>query len=309
MFWYTYLIDSSSNKNYVPTYDKALGGIGQRGQIISQGGMNEFNVAYAANYEHKLYLGVAINLSNVNYSEKNTFSETDNPLTGNNWNSFEFSRNLQTSGYGVGGRLGIIFRPNTNLRFGGTLHTPTKLMLTDNYSDALSVQYDDGGSEDLKTIEKKFSYSVVTPTKYGLQAAYLFGKKGFISAEIESIDYSLMNLSSDATLFEDVNDNIATKYSNTTNLKIGAEYVLNSFRLRTGFATIGNPLASGSEYSRRIISGGFGIQEKQWALDVGMSKDIVSDVYVPYTIPGITPQGVSNSLLGTRLMVTVTNKF
>jgi hypothetical protein len=118
-----------------------------------------------------------------------------------------------------------------------------------------------------------------------------------------------MNLSSDATLFEDVNDNIATKYSNTTNLKVGAEYVLNSFRLRTGFATIGNPLASGSEYSRRIVSGGFGIQEKRWALDVGMSKDIVSDVYVPYTIPGITSQGVSNSLLGTRLMVTVTNKF
>ena len=309
MFWYTYLIDSSSNKNYVPTYDKALGGIGQRGQIASQGGMNEFNIAYAANYEHKLYLGVAINLSNVNYSEKNTFYETDNPLTGNNWNSFEFSRNLQTSGYGVGGRLGIIFRPNAHLRVGGTLHTPTKLMLKDNYSDALSVQYDDGGSEDLKTIEKKFSYSVVTPTKYGLQAAYLFDKKGFISAEIESIDYSLMNLSSDATLFEDVNDNIATKYSNTTNLKVGAEYVLNSFRLRTGFATIGNPLASGSEYSRRIVSGGFGIQEKQWALDVGMSKDIVSDVYVPYTIPGITSQGVSNSLLGTRLMVTVTNKF
>lgn len=309
MFWYAFLIDTAANGSYTATYDQALGGIGQSGQIVTKGGMNEFNLAFAANYEHKLYLGAALNVSGVNYTEQNTFSETDNTLTRDNWESFDFTRNLQTTGYGIGGRLGVIFRPNDQLRIGGSLHTPTKLMLTDNYSDALSVQYDDGSAENLNTIDKEFSYSVVTPAKYGLQGAYLFGKKGLITAELEAIDYSTMNLTSDATLFEDVNDNIANKYQNTLNLKVGAEYVMNNFRLRGGFASVGNPLAAGAEYSRKIISGGFGIQEQRWALDLGLAKDILSDVYVPYSIPGVTPQGVSNAVTGTRLMITITSKF
>ncbi|PCJ65682.1 MAG: hypothetical protein COA58_09765 [Bacteroidetes bacterium] len=309
MFWYGYLIDSASNGNYFANYDPADGGVTQKGQIISRGGMGEYNMAFAANFEHKVYFGASFNVTQVKYSEKNTFSEGDNPLTIGNWNSFDFKRNLETSGYGIGGRLGVVFRPNNNIRIGGTIHTPTKLMLTDNYSDNLYVVYDDGTTENLNTIDKEFSYNITTPAKYGLQGAYIFGKKGLITAEIESIDYSTMNLSSSDNLFDENNSSIADKYQNATNLKIGGEYVINSFTLRGGFATIGNPIAEGDQYSRKIISGGFGIHEKNWAFDFGMSKDLTSDVYVPYSITGVAPSGVSNKLTGTRLMLTLSTKF
>ena len=309
MFWYSYLIDSSSNRNYFANYDPANGPVSQSGKVITRGGMGEYNFAFAANFEHKVYFGGGLNITQVNYTETNTFSEIDNPLTIGNWRSFDFKRNLETKGYGVNGRLGVIFRPNNNIRIGGTLHTPTKLVLTDNYNDELYVVQDDGAVDDLSTIEKEFEYNITTPAKYGLQAAYIFGKQGLISAELESIDYSTMNLSSTDELFEASNDNIANKYRSTLNLKVGGEYVINSFRLRGGFASIGNPLAEGSEYSRKIISGGFGMHEQNWAFDFGMSRDMTNDVYVPYSIAGMPSNGVNNKLTNTRLMITLTTKF
>lgn len=309
MFWYSYLIDSSSNRNYFANYDPANGAISQSGKVISRGGMGEYNIAFAANYEHKVYFGGGFNITQVNYTETNTFSEIDNSLTIGNWNTFDFKRNLETKGYGVNGRLGVIFRPNNNIRIGGTVHTPTKLVLTDNYSDELFVRQDNGEVDDLSTIDKEYKYNITTPAKYGLQAAYIFAKKGLVSAEIESIDYSTMNISSSDDLFENSNDNIANKYTNTINLKVGGEYVINSFRLRGGFASIGNPLAEGSEYSRKIISGGFGMQEQNWAFDFGMSRDMTNDIYVPYTVSGQASNGVSNTLTNTRLMITLTTKF
>ena len=309
MFWHSYLIDSVTNGEYYAYYDPAAGGIGQDGQIVKKGRMNEFNFAFAANYEHKVYFGATINVNSVNYEERSMFSEEDNDLTLGNWDYYEFTRNLKTTGYGFNGRLGVLFRPNDNIRVGGTIHTPTKFMLSDNYSDELYVLQDDGHVDDLRTVDKEFSYSVTTPAKYGVQAAYIFGKNGFVSGEVVALDYSLMSISSDDDLFLGTNEVIVNKYRNTMNLKLGGEYAINSFRMRGGFASIGNPLQTSGDFSRKILSGGFGFHEHNWAFDIGLSKDLTTDTYVPYTIAGVAPASVSSQVTGTRLMLTITNKF
>jgi hypothetical protein len=309
MFWYGYLIDSASNGNYFANMDNVAGDIGQSGKVVTRGSSGEFNLAFAGNYEHRVYFGAALNVHRANYMETNVFSEIDNPNTTGNWSSFDLTRNLETSGRGFSGRLGVIFRPNKNIRIGGTMHTPTLLSLTDKYSDELFVLYDDGSSEDLNTIDKEFSYTVVTPSKYGLQGAYIFGKKGLISAEIETSDYSTMNLSSDDAFFDQVNETITNKYGRATTFKIGGEYAMNDFRLRGGFASIGSPLQSGSDYRRNIVSGGIGFQEKSWAFDFGLSREMTSDVYVPYTVRGAESNVASSSLRNTRIMLTLTTKF
>jgi len=310
MFWHTYLIDSLGDRNYYANYDpEAPGGITQNGQILREGGKGEYHAAFAANYEHKVYFGASINVNQVNNTEKNSFAEEDNAITQNNWSSYRFTRNLETRGFGFGGRLGVVFRPNDNLRLGGTLHTPTVLNLTDEYFDELYVTQDDRFTDDHRTIDKEYSYTVTTPARYGLQGAYIFGKKGLISAEIEAIDYSTMNIQSDDDLFEDVNAEIANQYRNTANVKIGGEYVINAFRLRAGFISIGNPMANTEDYNRNIISGGFGIQERNWAFDIGISRDMTSDVNIPYDVQGIERPVVNSDFAGTRLMLTLTSKF
>lgn len=310
MFWQTYLIDSLSNNTYYANYDPFVaGGISQSGQIIRNGGMGEYNMSFAANYEHKVYFGASINITQVNYEERSVFQEIDNPITTNNWRAYDFTRNLETSGFGFGGRLGVIFRPTNNIRIGGTVHTPTVLNLTDEYFDELLVVQDDGWVDDFRTIDKEYSYRVTTPARFGLQGAYIFGKKGLISAEIETVDYGTMNLVADDDLFQDVNIDIANKYRNVANLRLGGEYVINSFRLRTGFAYVANPFLDEENFRRNIISGGFGIQERNWAFDLGISRDLSADVHIPYRATGIETPVVNNTFNGTRLMLTLTNKF
>ena len=309
MFWYGYLIDSASNGNYYANMDNVAGNIGQSGNVVTRGSSGEFNLAFAGNYEHKIYFGAAINVHNVNYTETNVFSEIDNPNTSGNWSSFDLTRNLETNGQGFSGRLGVIFRPNNNIRIGGTMHTPTLLNLTDKYSDELFVLYDDGSLEDLATIDKEFSYTVVTPAKYGLQGTYIFGKQGLLSAEIETSDYSTMNLSSDDAFFDGVNELITEKYGTATTFKIGGEYAVSDFRLRGGFASIGSPLQNGGDYRRNIISGGVGFQEKAWAFDFGLAREITSDVYVPYALNSESSGAVNSKLRNTRIMLTLTTKF
>ncbi len=309
MFWYTYLIDSASNGDYYSTYDKVNGIASQKGNVATRGGMGQFNIAYAANYEHKVYFGASLNVHTVNYTETNRFTEVNDAQMIGGWDNFDFTRNLETSGYGFSGRLGVVFRPNNNIRIGGTLETPSRLILTDNYSDELFVTRDDGTTDDLTTIDKEFSYDVITPARYGLQGAYLFGKKGLITAEIESIDYSTMNLSTNNNEFEDANYSIADKYKPATNVKVGAEYVMDSFRLRGGFASIGNPLVEGTAQSRSVLSGGFGVQEKGWAFDFALAKEFTSDQYVPYQSARVTSPAVNSNLVNIRLMLTISSKF
>lgn len=309
MFWYTFLIDSVRNGTYTSTYDKVNGIASQKGNVATRGGSGEFNIAYAANYEHKVYFGGSVNIHNVNFTETNTFTEVNEAQMVGGWDTYSFTRNLETSGYGFSGRLGVIFRPNNNVRLGATLQTPTRLILSDEYSDALFVTRSDGTTDDLKTIDKEFSYDVVTPARYSLQGAYIFGKKGLITAELESINYSTMNLSTDNDDFEETNFSIADRYMTAANVKVGAEYVMNSFRLRSGFASVGNPLVEGGGKSRKIISAGFGMQEKAWAFDFAFSREVQTDEYVPYQINGATSPVVKNSFRSSRLMLTLSTKF
>lgn len=309
MFWYTYLIDSVSNGNYTSVYDRINGTESQKGSVSTRGGSGEYNIAYAANYEHKIYFGGSFNIHTVNFTETNRFSEVNDASMFGGWDQYSFTRNLETSGYGFSGRLGATLRPNDNVRIGATLHTPTRLILTDNYFDELFVTRSDGTTDDLRTIDKEFSYDVVTPARYSVQAAYIFGKQGLVTAEIETMDFSTMNLSTEDNYFEKINISIADKYKRATTLKLGAEYVMNSFILRGGFASVGNPMVKKGNQSRRIASAGFGIQEKEWAFDFALASDVTKDQYVPYQRDGLTSGAVDSKFRNTRLMLTIGKKF
>jgi hypothetical protein len=309
MFWYAYLIDSVSNGNYMGNYDNSQTNMKQSGRINTTGGMHELNLAYAANYEHKFYFGMGFNVHRVRYEETNAFTEVDNPASNLDWNSYTFNRDLQTSGYGFSGRIGATFIPNKNLRVGGTIHTSTIYNLNDVYSDQLSIVYDDNSSESLETVQGNFDYRIYSPMKYGLQAAYIFDKKGLITAEVERINYSTMSLFADNTSFDDVNTTIVNDYKNTVNLKLGGEYVFNEFRVRAGYVNIGNPLLESDAYSRQLITGGLGMQEKTWSFDFAVARDITKDNYVPYEVTGSSNNAAANNFGSNTFVLTVSTKF
>ena len=308
MFWYGYLIDSASNGHYFGNYDNIAVAQKQSGSIYTKGGMSEVNLALAANYEHTFYIGLGLNIHTVRYQEKNQFIEVDNAASLNNWQEFKFTRNLQTKGMGYSARLGAIYRPNDQMRIGASLHTPKQISLQDEYSDELYVVYDDLSDLSIATINKNFRYTLTTPMKYGVQAAFLFGKKGLITGEVEALDYSTMSITAEDGDFSSVNSTIANKYGTAINAKLAGELNLNTVKFRAGVANYGNPITEAGRNTRQVVSGGFGLHEKRWSFDFGLAKEIMKTDYTPYTVQGAgnAVQGSANDL---RLSLTLTHKF
>lgn len=313
MFWESYLIDSVGDRTYGAAISPDFRNISQKNVINTSGKMYQYTFTFSGNYQNKLYIGADVNITSVRYEEKNRFSEFDDPSPSsiNVWNNYQFNRSLVTKGAGVSGRLGLIYRASDQLRAGIAYQTPILLGLTDNYSDQLQTVLDNGSSYNFSTKEGQFDYQVVTPAKTTVSASYFAGKKGFISADAEFADYSTMRLRADGGVFDNVNSDISNKYGSTVNLRLGGEYVIKQFRLRAGYANYGNPLTSvaGSSNRQNFFTGGLGIYERNWSLDLALIRQQKKDVIQPYTLTSGQPQVANNTLVNNRVMVTLSTRF
>lgn len=311
MAYESFLIDDVSDEKYAANNNPSDVAVFQKNVISTGGSTNVFNFGLSANYEHKLYLGGGIDVTTVRYKEQNKFSETDQSETLDNWASWTLYRNLLTRGAGIGANLGLIIRPNKSLRFGAALKTPTILNLTDEYNDELNTSYDDGGSLELETVDGNYDYKVITPMRTTLSGAYIFGKQGFISADMEIVDYSTMRLRPVISAFEIANDDIRNKYGSTVNVRIGGEYVYDMFRFRAGIATYGCPLANPTDgnLKRTYFTGGIGIKEVNWALDLAVVQKRGIELLQPYSLEGSKVSHSTNKFTDNSLVITLSTNF
>ncbi|MEL6593609.1 MAG: hypothetical protein AAFQ68_26145, partial [Bacteroidota bacterium] len=222
-------------------------------------------------------------------------------------------------------KLGIIFRPSDPLRVGVSFHSPTYFSLTDTFNAQLvHTTRVETGTEELASpalTPGRFEYNLSTPYKVTAGFMYLLGKSGFISGDVDYVDYSFSTLSSNGTLgsadyysFEQENDNVNTLFQPAVNLRFGGEYRYDIFRLRAGYSYYGSPYSTeGSVYqdpndpetlqnidgSRKFITLGVGIRQPNYFIDVAYVNQQSQDKFSPYTAndPSIySPTVVSNNL-------------
>lgn len=311
MFWEAYLIDSAGEKSYKAAIDDAYRNIGQKHLINTSGNMYDYTISFSGNYNNLIYLGGDIHGTSVNYNETNKFTEYDDPDGGNVWDFYEFKRKLQTTGAGIGGRLGMVIRATDAIRVGVGYQTPTVFTLTDIYHDELKASLDDTRFYSFKTVEGEFTYQVITPSKTTLSAAYFAEKKGFISLDVEFMDYSTMKLTSSDDDFEDINEIIADKYQPVANVRLGGEFVYKQLRFRGGVANYSTPFRNGdnADYSRQFITGGVGIFEKDWSLDLALVQERHTDVSQPYVLRSTEVDHATNKSVNNRLVITLNKRF
>jgi hypothetical protein len=311
MAWELFLIDSVADKTYAAAIPSNGRAITQKHHVSYKGRTNEYAFNLAANYSNKLYIGGEIHMARSVFKEESKFTEIDDPMNvNNNWNSYTLTRELNTDGYGFGARLGMILRLNNSLRIGAAIQTPTLYSLTDVYSDELDVTYDDGDFEVFSTKQGEYDYSLTTPAKTTLSGVYIFGKKGFISTDIEIADYSTMKLSP-SDIFEEANKVIGKKYQNTVNLRVGGEYVMDIFRFRAGMANYQSPLVDVSDknLSRQYYTLGLGIREQGWGLDIALVQERRNDVLQAYQLNSSEVPYATNKLTNNSLVVTLSTRF
>lgn len=274
-------------------YDSFVLGLPFQDENVRQeGSASQLNFGYGANFNHKLFLGASLGIRTLEFSSIKQYNEEfgNEPLLNSSLNE-----SLFINGTGANLNLGLIYKPIDYVNLGFVLQTPTWFAMNEEYEASMTANYDNYyfAPED-KTLgtETAFSdiflsnYGLITPFKVGGGATVFLGKHGFISADLDWVDYSAARLSSRD--FNEGPDNqvIQDLYSSTVNYRFGAEGKLENWRIRAGYAHLGDPFLDNSEFnqSTQQISGGIGIQFDALKVDFSLVNQNFNSLYRSYKV-------------------------
>lgn len=316
MAWNTFLINPSTGVN---NYEAALNGgdgVAQRNSVSNKGTAGNYIISLGGNFSEKLYLGVTIGLTNINYNSSTTYSEdafqsNDTLYNGDKFYYSDYYQKFETLGNGYNLKIGAIYKPIEGLRLGFALHTPTYYNLEDTYSYSMFSSFKYGTSRS-STPNSRYEYSLETPLKVIGSAAYVFKDFGLISLDIEHVNYSTMRFrdGGDGYDYSTENENINNTYKSVNNIKIGGEVRLDKIFFRGGYALYPSPYKKGflnDNSNRSIISGGLGYRSGNLFIDAAYQYSMQNEKYAFYNLDGVNP--VSTKMTEGKLLVTLGFKF
>ena len=314
---YTYLIDVFPNADSTTFNVKALPefllekgiALDQQKTIETKGGIYELALGYAANMDDRLYIGGSLGIPIVNYERFTKYRESDpSGDQNNNFESFELNDYLTTKGFGVNGKLGVIFKPKDAIRLGLAVHTPTYYTLTDRQSTDLTANTESySGIDKVSSTfftggdEGKTMYTASTAWKAIASASYVFREvndtrrqRAFISADIEYVGYPGSaykadgeNITSDdIEYYNQLKSVIKDYYKSAFNYRLGGELKFNTFMFRLGGAYYSNPYNKKQQLSSNLMqaSGGIGYRNHGMFLDLTYVHNFNKDVNFPYRL-------------------------
>ncbi len=304
--YFSKLVTPVLNANKDVTDYKAIvsGNVNQFYDATTTGSYNEMSFTWANNVEDQLYLGGSIVMPMINYS--NSLNYTESYISNNN-GIFDFFENYSSKGFGIGAKLGLIYKPEAFFRLGLTLHTPQLISFSDAVNASMYSEEFPGGisSGDLRNeftnnyYPRYSNYNLSTPAKAILSGTYFFASPskptqplGFISADLEFINYSntkyntLNNDASVVNYYNDLNSIIKSTYKNAINFKVGSEIKLtNAWLARAGAAYYGSPYKdNGISANTMSISGGLGYRMGNQFIDITLVNFSSKDAIFPYRL-------------------------
>ncbi len=301
--------------------------------VKTSGSQNQWSIAYGANFTDKVFLGASIGIVSTRYEYDKTYKEnyTGQAMNCNScFNSFELKENRATIGSGVNLTLGAIYKPVEFFQVGVSYSTPTAYQLSDTYKASMNSSWNNfdyygNGSrilskEKFSTFDDPVSYSLSTPARFTFGAAVFYPKKGFVSVDVELINYSRatmsgfseqtysLNISADS----DVNPTVSSRFTSATNLRLGGEYRWKKFRFRGGMNVMGDPYlrkpTNRVNYSLTglsSVSGGIGYRDTKFFVDMAVIQTQGNGYYLPYSVASNINPDLNYLNTTTRVMFTV----
>lgn len=299
----SFLIDSLGGQWY--TVVPYQSGISQMRMVKERGGINEIVLSLGGNYQEKLMLGATLGIPSLRYSRESDYMEKDlTSNTNNDFDNFVYRQTLNTTGTGINLKLGFIYKPVDQFRFGVALHTPTVFGLSDESTARLTSNTENFkqllgfNSGPITVVEQDpliFEYSLITPWRTVLSASGILGKYGFITADYEYVGYNSARFGFDAVDADYerfVNQRIKNSYKGASNFRIGAEGRFDMVMVRLGFGYYGSPYkASISNTNRLDFSAGVGFRFGNWFTDLGFVHSQYEEDEQPYTLNYPAPTG------------------
>lgn len=287
--------------------------------IKRAGGYNELVISYAGNYKEKLMIGATLGIPFVNFEENKTYVESDEDDKNPVFNELTYTERLKTTGAGLNLKLGMILRVSQMVRIGAAIHTPTGLGLKDKFSSKLDYSYSLDGvinSASQESPEGSFEYRLRTPWRLIGSAGLVFGKSGFLSAEVEYLDYTNARFnfnnstgSGDDAYEAELNQQIGNNLSSAINIRLGGEYALDRFRFRGGYSILKSPYSEGFDPTGTLSLGAGAWWSEGFFLDLAYRHQLSTGQYSPYLYRGGAGQIVSQDVTRNQFFLTFGFKF
>jgi hypothetical protein len=158
--------------------------------------------------------------------------------------------------------------------------------MTANYDDYFFAQENKTLGDETAVSDVFLSnYGLRTPFKVGGGATFFLGKHGFISADVDWVDYSVARINSRD--FNEGPDNqvIQELYTSTVNYRLGGEAKIERLRIRAGYGYAGDPyLNSSFDQSTQLLSGGLGMKFESFNLDFSLVNQKFNSLYRSYKV-------------------------
>lgn len=304
-----------------PAYHSAYGkdpkiDVTQRGNYLTRGALNDYSFSFAGNYSHVLLVGLAVGVKSVRYIQGNSFQETDNkPISqGRDIDYVVLDQYLKTTGLGLNAKLGINIAPNEYLRLGYAFHSPTVFSLKDRYTYKITSQFDFNAVDQFGDIRPNseqsidtvtYKYKVNVPGRHVFSIGLVKKNAGFISLDLETVNYTQGNLSGSDYPF--IEENLWIKKflrTNALNVRLGGELTLEQYRIRAGYARYPAPYREGTvAYVNKLVNNvytvGAGIKTNAYGFDIAYVNSGYSDYYVPYQFSqssNLTSYAITNNI-------------
>ena len=285
-----------------------------RDQIVrTNGSINELVFAFAGNYKERILLGMSVGVPFVSFNEEKIYHESDPDDMVPAFDDLEYIENLTTTGVGINLKLGLLFRVNQMLRIGGAVHTPTSYTFNDNYTSEMTYNYTADNQQFQgfdASPDGNFEYKLRTPWRVMGNAGIILGKSGFISGEVEYVNYQNAELRyrDFAEAERDANQLIAKNLQSAINVRLGGEFAYDIFRFRAGLGMQQSPLV-GDDTVNPTLSFGLGIREESIFVDFAYRYHSIKETYVPYRTSEAPMQFVDNDFNKSYIAATLGFRF
>jgi len=239
----------------------------------SVGNVGEYVINLGLNFSNRLFLGANLGIQSIYYETNEQYNESvvnKQEFWQTEFNHFTHTYRQTTTGVGVNFKLGLIYLPMKDLRFGASISTPTWMSLNEEWEESIDANFSDGYHQYLQSPIGQFKYRINAPFRWNLGIAYTFGNLGAVSFDYEQVAYNKIFMSSTDynNPFVDENAYMKREYQNCGNVRAGLEINLNSdFSLRGGYAFYGNPEKSYGSHTQ-IVSMGIGMHAGSFFSDL-----------------------------------------
>lgn len=288
---------------YTHDYLEESYGTQQEAYVTETGGIGEYYISGAANFNDKLYVGGTIGIQSVYFSRTFNFIET--PTNDIALNYFDYQENITTRGVGLNAKIGFIYSPVYWSKIGVSLHTPTSFQLTDDWSEDISasIEYQEGTM--INSVSEEYyvpDYEILSPMRLHAGVSFLLLRTALISMDYEFADYSTAQISSEEATFNETNANIDEFYETTHSFRVGAEYKWNMLAIRAGGFYYDSPHKSGypnANNNRLGYTAGLGVRSGSFYFDIAYSQMNEDFKYSPYYYEQGKVESRNTRLIGT----------